>query len=52
MLKLSNDGKTLIYEKIDKNRGLWEKIKGNGKIKLDQIYGIAYGGTTSTFKRI
>ena len=51
LIKLSADGKTLTYEKVHKNKNLWEKIRGTGNLQLSHLHGIAYGGTTATFDK-
>ena len=37
VIKISNDGKTLIYEKLDSSKTLWDKFKGSGKLPINQI---------------
>ena len=52
IIKLSKDLKTLEYQKVEKDKNLWDKIKGSSKLALNQIAGISYGGTTSTFYKM
>ena len=53
ILKLSPDGKYLLYKKEDERAvNLWDKLKGHGKLALEKIIGIVYGGTTMTFGRL
>ena len=52
VVKISNDGKTLIYEKLDSSKTLWNKFRGSGKLPINQIVSLAYGGMTSTFAQI
>ena len=52
IIKISNDGKTLIYEKLASWQTLWDKVKGSGKLPINQLASVAYGGMTSTFAQI
>ena len=48
-LRLSEDRKSLYYQKVSQDRSLLDRIKGKSQLPLSSLIGIAYGGITSTF---
>ena len=50
IVELSRDLTTLLYRNYEKPTS-WSPTKGPSKVKLDDVQGILYGGTSATFKR-
>ena len=52
ILRVSNDNKNLVYDNVNVNKTMWEKIKGSGTLAFNKIAGISYGATTSNFSKV
>ena len=52
IIKLSADGKFLMWQKREGDRSIIDKVMGYSKIELSQVVGIVYGGATTTFESV
>ena len=50
IIKISKCLTKLSYQTLDEDASFWQKLKGPTEIKLDDIIGVIYGGSSLTFR--